>query len=53
MLGRDPASKLGYMAAIEIYYISRMSQETKSDPGKHPDRTGNKMVSPENKILLY
>ena len=38
------------MAEIEIYYISRMSREKNSDPGKHSDRNGNIMVSPEKKL---
>ena len=35
------------MAAIEIYYISRMPRERKSDRGKNPDRNGNIILSPE------
>ena len=41
------------MAAIEIYYISKMQPEKNSDPGKkHPDRTGNIMVSSEKNRLI-
>ena len=30
-----------------------MPREKNSDPGKHPDRTGNIMVSPENFIFVH
>ena len=40
------------MAGIEIYHRSRMSREKNSDPGKHSDRNGNIMVSPEKQTLI-
>ena len=41
------------MAAIEIYFISRMSQEKKSDTGKNPDRAENIVVSPEKNTIRH
>ena len=52
----DPVSKLWYTAVIGIYYISFNTQDVtgkKLDPGKHPDRTGNIMISSEIILWLF
>ena len=41
--------KLWYTAVIETYYDAAGNN---SEPGKHPDRTKNIMVSPEKNITL-